>query len=61
MVGRKRIKLGVQVNTRSVDPNPYAGRIQNFNICMNLCDGYCECGPAVNHRVLAEEDNFAGR
>ncbi|MGZ9226794.1 MAG: hypothetical protein ACXW4M_14685, partial [Anaerolineales bacterium] len=61
MVSRKRIKFGVQVNAWSVDPDPWSGRIQNFDIHMNLCDGHSQRGSSVNDRVFAEQNDLAGR
>ncbi len=60
MVGGKRIKLGVQVNAWGVDKYPCAGRIQNFDIHMNLCDGYSQRGAAIHHRMFAKENDLAG-
>ena len=61
MVGGKRIKSGLQVNAGGVDEYPCAGRIQNFDIHMNLCDGDGERGTAIHHRMFAKKNNLAGR
>ena len=61
MVGGKRIKFGVQVNARGFDPDPCAGRVQDFDIRMNLSNRNGERRPSVDYRMLAEEDDLAGR
>ena len=61
MVSGKRIKFGVQVNAGGVDEYPCAGRIQNFDIRMNLRDGNGKRGAVIHHRMLTEENDLAGR
>ena len=61
MVSGKRIKFGMQVNAWGMNPNPFAGRIQNFDIHMNLCNGNGERGAAIYHRMFAKENDLAGR
>ncbi len=61
MVSGKRIKFGVQVNAGGVDPDPCAGRIRNFDIHMDLCNGHGKSGAVIHHRMFTEEDDLAGR
>jgi len=61
MVSGERIKLGVQVNVWGVDEYPCAGRLQNFDIRMNLCDGHSQRRAVINHRMFTKEDDLAGR
>ena len=61
MVSGKRFKFGVQVNAGGVDEYPCAGRIRNFDIRMNLCDGDSERGAVVHHRMFTKEYDLAGR
>ena len=53
--------LGYKVNIWSVDKNPCVGRIQNFDIHMNLCNGDSKRGAVIYHRMFTEKDDLAGR
>ena len=61
MVGRKRVQFGVDVDVWSVDPDSSAGRVEDFDIRMNLCNRDSQCGPSVNDRMFAEQNDLAGR
>jgi hypothetical protein len=61
MVGRKRVQFGVEIDVWSVNPDSSAGRIQDFDIRMNLCDGNSQRGSSVNDRVFAEQNDLSRR
>ncbi len=57
MVGRKRFQFGVQVNDGGVNPNPLtSGGFQNFDICMNLCNGNSKRRAVIYYRMFTKED-----
>ena len=61
MVGRKRVQFGMEVDIRGVDPDAGAGRGQDFDIRMNLCDGNSQRGTSVNDRVFTEQNDLSRR
>lgn len=54
MVGGKRIKFGVKIHIRGLNPDAGAGRVRDFDIRMNLCDGDSQRGSSINDGMLAE-------
>jgi hypothetical protein len=54
MVGGKHIQVSVEFHIRGVDPDPSAGRVQDFDIRMDLCNGDCQSRSPINDRVFAE-------
>ena len=59
MVRWKRIQFGVKIHVRGVDPDASAGRVRDFNICMDLCNWDSQRGPPIDDGVFAEQNELA--
>jgi len=60
MVRGKRIQFSVKIHIRGMDPNASAGRVQDLNIRMDLCNRDGQRGTPVNDSVFAKQNDLAG-
>ena len=58
MVGRKRVKFGVEIYVCGMDPDICAGRFRHVYIRMDLSHGDGQRVTSVDDRVFAEEDRL---
>ena len=59
MVRWKRIQFSVKIHGWSVNPDASAGRVRDFNIRMDLCNGDSQRGTPIDNGVFAEQNDLA--